>query len=56
MMRRLMPASEKRGGYSGSGDGSRMKPPPRVPSGSPPPNHVANGPESSGKGVAPAGH
>ncbi len=36
--RKLPPANEKRGGYSGSGDGSQMKPPPQQPSGSPPPN------------------
>jgi hypothetical protein len=41
--RKLPPAGEKRGGYSGSGDGSQMKPPPQQPSGSPPPTPAPSG-------------
>jgi hypothetical protein len=55
MMRRLRAAGDKRGGYSGSGDGSRMKPPARIPSGSPPPNHVVNGPPADDKGAGQRG-
>ena len=39
--RRLPPATDKRGGYPGSGDGPTMPPPPPNPSGSPPPRHDA---------------
>lgn len=41
--RKLPPADEKRGGYSGSGDGSQMNPPPQQPSGSPPASPTSSG-------------
>jgi hypothetical protein len=45
--RKLAPAEEKRGGYSGSGDGSQMKPPPQQPSGSPPASPASSGEKHS---------
>jgi len=40
--RHLPPATDKRGGYPGSGHGPTMPPPPPDPSGSPPPRDVSD--------------